>query len=188
MSRRSKQPIKITAFAFVGSYATLLGFGFGSGRILRKVLPKNFLVLLNAFRRSRYSLKSSPGSRFIRFAPYECFWYIAWVSFGCRTYAKYAGLLCFWREQQKRDSAITGWIPYIFVEPTCGIEPQTCWLRISCSTIWATPAFRASRGQFLSGLSCKIKRNLWYRRSSTKSRIALQEWIARGYPVRNVRI
>ena len=35
----------------------------------------------------------------------------------------------------------SGICPYlIFVEPVIGLEPTTCWLQISCSANWATPA------------------------------------------------
>ena len=36
---------------------------------------------------------------------------------------------------------------FIFIkknEPAKGFEPPTCWLQISCSTSWATPAIRVS--------------------------------------------
>ena len=41
-------------------------------------------------------------------------------------------LLCI---RNQKDNA------YLKMEPATGFEPVTCWLQISCSTNWATPAF-----------------------------------------------
>ena len=68
---------------------------------------------------------------------------------------------------------------YLKMEPATGFEPVTCWLQISCSTNWATPALYFSFTQPLTML--RLDNTIWSGKRGSNSQPTA--WKAVALPI-----